>query len=965
MKRVAPRSLILLLLVAASCSETGEGAKLFKVEKRLVEIETTLSSVEARVSETVRVACAGNYDDGTTEPFAISDVTVRLTPSEGATLVGDALTFTRSGTFEVECTKDSLTTKPAELTVKPGIAVRVVATLDRNQVAAGSTVRVTCTVQDQFGNAISAGTPQVRSQPSRGTSISGNVLTGEFSGDYSVYCLLDRLERVSADLEVVAGTPARVATTLDRYTVRASERAEVTCLVVDTYSNTVEIDTEFSVTPQPDLQDASGLAAYTADDYFVTCEVPTVALSSDPVLLKVNPGLPAELNIVEVQPDKPVYSRSEVVEPIVVIKDAYQNIVRAADLELTGIPAGSVLDVGFDQALLIGNGTVSLVVSVSSQTHNNQPVQDSVELLVDGTPPEIEITFPTRAQIVVRNPASTLTIRGRVTDSTTSVTALSVNGNMVNIDSNGDFTTTMRPSWGINLIEASAWDEAGNERDLTQSFEIATRYRRARNTRITSGRIDDGIIAHLGRAVLDDNNSDVDDLATIAKLAIQNTDINALIPNPVTTFNSDCSIPFVTIRGALRLHVDRVAYGTPVIDITPINGGIRLRVEVPNVLVNLRTSGDVCEIGVGIRGSATASRIVVQGDLLISHSGSGVRVTMPNRTVSISGLRIDLDLPAIIDWAVDGIINLFRGAISNQLESAFSNVIRDQIPPVVEGFLESIELGTGFNLPAPVSLRLNVNTVLGSSRFNTQGGDLGMDTTIFTTGAITPEPVGGIMQESVSTPTFSSTRPLGVGLAYDLVNQALYSLWYGGGLDIDIGEEFLPEQISNGGSMLTIDAHATALLPPVIKPTGSSTWPVQLQIGDLKLDLTIENVPQIGTINATVYAAAFVDANIVMNNRNELELTLKPNPRIAFDFMTPLDGILDLTAFIDQLEATVGLLLPQLVGQVLQGIPIPNFDLSNLSGGFLPPGIVLGLGNAQTRFHPNYVLLEGNIVDLP
>ena len=53
--------------------------------------------------------------------------------------------------------------------------------------------------------------------------------------------------------------------------------------------------------------------------------------------------------------------------------------------------------------------------------------------------------------------------------------------------------------------------------------------------------------------------------------------------------------------------------------------------------------------------------------------------------------RINLSLPAVIDWAIDGIINLFRGSISSRLESAFRDVIRQQVPRVIEDFLWSAE----------------------------------------------------------------------------------------------------------------------------------------------------------------------------------------------------------------------------------------------------------------------------------
>ena len=58
-------------------------------------------------------------------------------------------------------------------------------------------------------------------------------------------------------------------------------------------------------------------------------------------------------------------------------------------------------------------------------------------------------------------------------------------------------------------------------------------------------------------------------------------------------------------------------------------------------------------------------------------------------------------------------------------------------------------------------------------------------------------------------------------------------------------------------------------------------------------------------------------------------------------------------------------IIPQIIGQAVGSIPIPSFDLSSMAGNYLPPGIELGLGNAQTRYDASYLLLEGDLVRIP
>jgi hypothetical protein len=58
-------------------------------------------------------------------------------------------------------------------------------------------------------------------------------------------------------------------------------------------------------------------------------------------------------------------------------------------------------------------------------------------------------------------------------------------------------------------------------------------------------------------------------------------------------------------------------------------------------------------------------------------------------------------------------------------------------------------------------------------------------------------------------------------------------------------------------------------------------------------------------------------------------------------------------------------LLPEIVSSVVSGIPLPTLNLSMLAGSHLPPGIKLGLVNGATAFDQSYLLLEGDIAQVP
>jgi hypothetical protein len=963
---LAPTLFIAALI--ASCSEDPAG-QITKKEPALVVLEAQLAAPETLAGQPVGVTCIATFDDESTKELAPPDVAIEIAPVvEGAQIVDGRILISRSGTYQISCTNPVASQiKPATLVVRATVPVKTIATLDRETIASGERATAACRLEDSAGNVVENLFGRIEASPADGVTVNGFSIDGIKVGTYQVTCAVDGypdIEKVPATLNVTAGAPFNVTVVLSDDTVFAGDRVEVTCLVNDAAQNPVMVPTEFTVTPAVMTVDPAGLMPTLAGDYAITCSVPSVNLSSTPPTpLHVAAGLPANIVILELIPQQTVYALSSEIEIRAQVTDAFGNEAPNAIWEATSNPPTATRFAGPHAVDLAAEGLIELVAQVTSPTAAGLPVTASVNVLVDGTPPEVVFDFPERGEIVQGPTGSSMTIVGHVTDLLSPVTSLTIGNTQVPVDAQGGFSATITPNWAINLIEGSAADSAGNVRNFAQSFEYSAQYRQAGDNRIASGRISDGLALYLGQTVLDDNNADVDDLATIARLAIEQADLNALIPDPVTTYNSDCSVWPFTITGALRLWVDDVTFGTPVIDITAINGGIHLRAEIPNLVVDMHTTGDVCDIGVGVSGTASATRAIIEGDILISRSGTNIVVTMASPSVSLSGLNINLNLPSIIDWAVDGIINLFEGMIEDRLEDALQDTIQDAVPPVVDDFLSAIALGTSLNLPAPLSLALGVDARLGMLDFDAGHGELGFDSTIYATGMISPEPLGGILQDSRPWPAFSGARAFGVGVAYDLINQALYSTWYGGGLDIDLAQ-FIPGSFDNNGNPATIQAAAHAMLPPVFVPTTDPQYPVELQVGDLELTVVVDGVPNLPAINATIYATVYAQANATINAQQQIVLTLAPNPYISLDFMSNIPG-LDVAAFTTSLEQTMQQFIPQLFSQVVGGIPIPSFDLSAIAGNFLPAGIVLGIGNASTAYHPSYLVLEGDIVQLP
>lgn len=925
-----------------------------------------MSPSVARSGARVNLDCRVRYDDGSLRVLAPGEATVELSPSAGLELDGGTISVARAGVYDVTCRSGGLPATPARLEIRAGEPVRSIATVDRSPIRSGESAEARCRVEDAAGNEVTGVETTVAASPLGGVTIDAGTITVTHAGTYQVTCSAARarLERVPALLEVLPGAPARIEAVPDSHLTRAGAPVGVACWVADAAGNRIMVDAELSVTPPPALLDPLGFTATVAGPHEAVCALPAEGLVSPPAIVLVTPALPARLEIVAVDPVKAAYLRHDVVELDVQMFDVFANETTTPTWEITSIPAGGATFAGLHRVALDADGLLSLIARVTSETEGGAEVSDSVTVLVDAVPPEVIFETPLRAEIIQGPEGAAIAVRGEVVETGSGISGLELNGSPIPVDAQGRFATSLPTSWGINLIHGTVSDLAGNSKDFAQSFEYSDDYRRAGPGRVESGKIDSGIVFRLGQTVLDDNASDVDDLATIARLAIQNADLAALIPSPVTNYHSDCSVLFVTITGDLRLFVDDVTFGTPTIDITAQPGGLHLRVVVPNLSVDMHTSGDVCDIGLGLSGNASVNQAVIEGDLQVSRSGSNIIVTMPSATVSLSGLSIDLDLPSIIDWAVDGIISLFTGAIANVMEDALEDTIRGEVPGLVDGFLSSVSLGTGLDLPPPIAIHVDLASSLGSLSFQTGGGELGFDTTVYAMGTLVPEPRGGIIQYDHSSATFPAQRPLGAAISFDLINQALYSVWYGGGLELDL-TEFLPATLPGAGQGANITATASALLPPVILPSGDATWPLALQLGDLEIAAHLDGVPGLPAVDVTVYATAFARARATISPANEIVLEIEPSAELTLEVIGSLEGIASLDSLAGQLERTLESLLPVLFNDAIGVIRIPTLDLSGIAGGYLPPGIVLGLGNVSTQVQPSHLVVEGTVVAVP
>ena len=212
----------------------------------VVSVETEVSANNARAGETVTVTCiATNALD---EEVAGVALEVAITPTTGATAdegdEGFDFVATSTGSYDVACgTTDGTVVDetPETIQVKAGPATTVITELAEDTIDAGGSTEVTCTAEDEFGNAVGA-EDLIITVPEQLT-VNGSTVSGTVAGTWEVLCESadGESDTEGADLTVLALAPEGLALKLipSKPAYQVGDQVTVGYSLVDMYGNPV------------------------------------------------------------------------------------------------------------------------------------------------------------------------------------------------------------------------------------------------------------------------------------------------------------------------------------------------------------------------------------------------------------------------------------------------------------------------------------------------------------------------------------------------------------------------------------------------------------------------------------------------------------------------------------------------------------------------------------------------------
>ena len=273
--------------------------------------------------------------------------------------------------------------------------------------------------------------------------------------------------------------------------------------------------------------------------------------------------------------------------------------------------------------------------------------------------------------------------------------------------------------------------------------------------------IEDAIQAYLGANGV---NSLEDNLESI----VGNINLGDVLPaNPIASQGVAWCTAYV--------NVYNLNYGNIELNIDPqSNGYIELTMTLPNISMDLDVplnGGSWWQPCPDFSGSVSASSVTAEVMLNPYVSGGQVYTSIVSTSSDINGLNVSLS-----GWGsvLNFIVNLFEGSIADLLEDEVSNVLSNEIPPLLNDFLQSLELVTSFDL---MGSTFTLEAYPSSIFADNHGLGFGLETNVMADGWVLSDVGLGSFAEGYAAPSFPSFS--GTTLHFQLMSSINCSIKFG------------------------------------------------------------------------------------------------------------------------------------------------------------------------------------------
>lgn len=979
-----------------------------KIDPKTLRLETEILG-DARAGLAFEVKCrtfapvgenadiSGGYGEEVPLPAPATAVIVAGAAAPLA-VQGTKLFLRQVGQYQVACKIPSIPLQdqtPATLVVVAGppqlVDTFVVGVVGKpaqvpppQQIVAGLPLAVTCAAADQFGNPIDTGFSLLLDPPPS-TQPQGMIVTLTSAGLHKISCLVQSVvDATPAEITVLADVPRHLFTLLEPETIVAGNAAKLGCVANDAYGNAIA-NFPFALDYDKSIEIKGLYATSTkAGLHKIQCVPESLAwalFTLHPKTLHVIPAAPFALDVSPV-PNKLVYKNSEKVQFITAVRDEFGNLIEDAVVDLSVLsPAKGYKAKSADTILFADDATYK----VHAEVKGSPDVFKDLNILVDGTPPKLSIDYPPWGSTLTGKPS--VQIAGTVGDDGSGIQTLKVAKTHVFFDPvlqnaytqsapcgsaadckdggvcilEGNSPHCSLTPWlsqeaarhGLNAIRAEATDLGKEITKATRGFYYSGKFYPTDAKLPKGALVADGMQVFLGKDFIDDGVHDPshpDDLATIMEVALAAMDLNTLIPANINSNGTEIKLANLKI-------------GKPHITLTPINGGMNMKIEIPNMSTDIdvktKTKLGPINVTLGVSGYITIDKIVIDTVLKMSVKDGVAQVAVEKSKVDLQNFKLHVDgLLGLFDF----IFNLVLKSYVSQLEGQMSATLSSTIPPVLSGILNQFAINQVVPLPplfpgqpgATVALVSQMHTL----DFTPAGGLIKMDASFVAQKGTTHSILGsigraGCLDGKIDVFAIDQAQRLSFALHDDLINQLIYAIWYAGALKLtDMTAEQLglvkqgqppPGGMSLEGAKFGMDFFLPPILETCAQPTPND---LRLQIGDLlaQVQIMLGDTPIDFSMFFSFDLGATMNLVAGKDGAQQMQIAIGKEPKYHVELVSISKDFADMQGSFESL------IKAQFDAAMVKGIPgldklnvaLPQLDLGAVLPG-LPPGTKISL----------------------
>jgi len=839
----------------------------------------------------------------------------------------------------ISATPETLSETPGELPAAPS---RVIATIEEEEVVAGSVVAVLCTVEDAFGNVLEVETAV---DPQSGYDIDGTNVTPTVAGEYDITCSavgMDGLDKVSDHLLVTAGPVAAVVLYAkpEKQAYSVGDKVDVTGTAVDEHDNPVP-GAEVVIAAPDGLEVLSGGKFKFLDEgaftFKGTMQAPSEDVSGERTLFCDESGPVIVIS-------EPARASTLDGNAAVGVKGTVLDaLCPTVELEVNGNPASVDVEGDFAFAVMASHGLNSLDIGACDGFGNCSKVVQSFLYssgFVDYATEQIE-------EVMLEQSALVFLGQKFLDDG---------EHDKQEIDDVATLVEMLLDSFELGLVGGD-WPV------------VDTAFPNIVNLGLNVSGIDFTLTGDLELVV---HVLDVSFAEPAASFGARDGGVDMAI-----SFLGPPEDPGILVQLnveiGFKLWVESTLGGDKL-----FSAAIEPAVEV---LTSIGIETLLVEVLLDIGKNPDEELTVKMADLNVAPAGIHVEplqdLKLDPGEVSFDGQQV-YDLPVVyLGQLVGGIDDILSSHIIDPvlnfvipgLLDLLEPIIEQQVTTLLQNLLGQFELEVPLPIPqlpgSDKAVAATFKTRLSSVKFTAAGGELGLAAGFMAPKGTDKEVLGSILRsgclsDDYGALEFDVMKEMEFAAHLDMLNEFFFVLWWTGCFQLELEEVDLAEVDLSSIGITDLAVATDFWLPPILDDC-SATGSIEVQVGDLLVTMSFELMG--APITVTAFVTAKLDA-VLAGKGSQLGLQILAATDIGTQVMD-VDGDIGFLGSVLQFEDLVeGILVPTIIESVsneaLASFPLPEVDLSALVPG-IPLGSTRSLDNLGVDVTNGYALCDGEL----